>query len=100
VRICFLFSAPSLQGETGSAVSVEQIMKPIVLVLISAMPAIPAASQTPAQQFGGQLPPIKEDSSGTDPFAAVQEQLGLKLEAPKGPAEVLVIDSVQFGQLR
>jgi uncharacterized protein (TIGR03435 family) len=35
------------------------------------------------------------DSSGLSVFAAVQEQLGLKLESQKGPVEILVIDHVE-----
>jgi uncharacterized protein (TIGR03435 family) len=31
-----------------------------------------------------------------DLFTAVREQLGLKLEATRGPVEVLVIDSVEM----
>jgi uncharacterized protein (TIGR03435 family) len=41
----------------------------------------------------GPLP--ADTSSGPSLFTAVQEQLGLKLEASKGPVETLVIDRVE-----
>jgi uncharacterized protein (TIGR03435 family) len=39
--------------------------------------------------------PLPADTSGPSLFTAVQEQLGLKLEAGKGPVETLVIDRVE-----
>jgi uncharacterized protein (TIGR03435 family) len=53
------------------------------------------APEPPAGQLppGGAAPPIDENRPHL--FTALQEQLGLKLEAAKGPVEVLVIDSVQ-----
>jgi uncharacterized protein (TIGR03435 family) len=39
--------------------------------------------------------PSDDPGGGVPLFAALQEQLGLKLESAKGPAEFLVIDSVE-----
>jgi uncharacterized protein (TIGR03435 family) len=43
----------------------------------------------------GAAPPVAADPGGSSIFAAMQEQLGLKLEPSRGPVNVLVIDSVQ-----
>jgi uncharacterized protein (TIGR03435 family) len=48
--------------------------------------------QGPPPPGAPPLPPI--DPDGPSIFTAVQEQLGLKLDAQRGPVEVLVIDSV------
>ena len=49
------------------------------------------SQQPPGAGDDRQLP----ESDGPSIFTAVQEQLGLKLDAQKGPVEVLVIDSAQ-----
>jgi uncharacterized protein (TIGR03435 family) len=45
-------------------------------------------------EFGGRLPPpaAQVDNPPPDLFAAMQEQLGLKLESTKASADVMVID--------
>jgi uncharacterized protein (TIGR03435 family) len=46
-------------------------------------------------QFGGLAPRDNSDSAKPDLFTALQQQLGLKLEATKGPVQVLVIDRAE-----
>src|SRR4029077_5742158 len=48
-------------------------------------------------QFGGAKMPPPTDGSAPPPnlFTAVQEQLGLKLETTRAPADVLAIDRVE-----
>jgi uncharacterized protein (TIGR03435 family) len=56
-------------------------------------------SWTPDEfQFGGlgvKPPPPSDTAANPDLFTAIQQQLGLKLESTKAPAEVLVIDHVE-----
>ena len=52
--------------------------------------------QTPsASAPNGQPPPPPTDSSGPNLFTAIQQQLGLRLEAGKGPVEIIVIDHIE-----
>jgi uncharacterized protein (TIGR03435 family) len=58
----------------------------------------PAPGEGSAESIG--LPPRAEppapgDSNGPSIFTALQDQLGLKLESTKGPAEILIIDNVE-----
>ena len=47
------------------------------------------------REFGGDIPAAPDDTSGLPLFTAVQQQLGLKLEATHGEAEAFVIDQVE-----
>ncbi len=46
-------------------------------------------------QFGGNVPTGNPEPPKPDLFAALQQQLGLRLEATKGLVETLVVDQVQ-----
>ena len=46
-------------------------------------------------QFGGEIPPASADAPSAPFFTAIQQQLGLKLEATRGPVEALVVDKVE-----
>jgi uncharacterized protein (TIGR03435 family) len=56
-------------------------------------PGISFAGRDLPPQPGGQPPVANGDAPSI--FSAVQEQLGLKLDATKGPVDVLVIDSAE-----
>lgn len=45
--------------------------------------------------FGGALGKGTDDSTEPDLFSAIQQQMGLRLEATKGPVQALVIDHVE-----
>ena len=73
-------------------------------------PSAPAGALTPASEVAAdssgrglppgvpppgapELPPIDPDAPALP--TALQEQLGLKLEATKGPVDMIVIDSIE-----
>jgi uncharacterized protein (TIGR03435 family) len=55
----------------------------------------PDAGQSMGPKEGTVDSPPPADASGPTIFTALREQLGLKLEAQKGPVEILVIDRAE-----
>jgi uncharacterized protein (TIGR03435 family) len=51
-----------------------------------------AADET---QFGGEVPTAPADAQAPPLFTALEQQLGLRLEATRGPVEALVVDTVE-----
>jgi uncharacterized protein (TIGR03435 family) len=51
-----------------------------------------AADET---QFGGEVPVAPADAQAPPLFTALEQQLGLRLEATRGPVEALVVDTVE-----
>jgi uncharacterized protein (TIGR03435 family) len=43
-------------------------------------------------QFGGEIPAAPSDAPSPPFFTAIQQQLGLKIDATRGPIAALVID--------
>ena len=46
-------------------------------------------------QFGGEVPVAPADAPSLPLFAAIQQQLGLRLEATRGPVAALVVDKAE-----
>jgi uncharacterized protein (TIGR03435 family) len=46
-------------------------------------------------QFGGEVPVAPADAPAAPLFSAIQQQIGLRLEATRGPVEALVVDRAE-----
>jgi uncharacterized protein (TIGR03435 family) len=46
-------------------------------------------------QFGGEVPPASAEAQAAPLFSAIQQQLGLRLEATRGPVQALVVDKAE-----
>ncbi|SFS10068.1 soil-associated protein, TIGR03435 family [Granulicella pectinivorans] len=109
-------SAPDAQPQTISTVYPQKIVMParnasmgdFVAVMQRAILDRPVVDKTgltgrydfdlewapDETQFGGEIPAAKEDAPSPPLFVAVREQMGLKLEATKGPVDAFVVDGV------
>jgi uncharacterized protein (TIGR03435 family) len=78
---------------TGKNLPLEHLVR--FLSNQTARPVIDQTGLTGKYNFKMIYAPDINDLTGPSVFTALQEQLGLKLEPQKGPAEVLVIDHVE-----
>jgi uncharacterized protein (TIGR03435 family) len=46
-------------------------------------------------QFGGEVPAASAEAPAPPLFLAIQQQLGLRLEATRGPVQALVVDKAE-----
>ena len=46
-------------------------------------------------QFGGEVPPASAEAQAAPLFSAIQQQIGLRLEATRGPVQALVVDKAE-----
>jgi uncharacterized protein (TIGR03435 family) len=74
---------------TGRNVSAKVLAEELQAMVLDR----PVMDKTPEpDQFGGTGATVAGDPNDPDLFTAVREQLGLKLEARKEEAEVIVVD--------
>jgi len=80
-------AAQTVQDKTGLTGSYDFVLK---------FAMHPPSQNSMANGTEGQSAPAASDPAGVpDLFAAIQQQLGLKLEAGKGPVEIVVIDHAE-----
>jgi hypothetical protein len=59
-------------------------------------PKLKASAAPPDEtQFGGEVPPASAEARAAPLFSAIQQQLGLRLEATRGPVQALVVDRAE-----
>ena len=90
-RVPLAYLVHLLSDQVGRTVLDETGLKGSYDFKMSFAPDRGPGQQPPGAGDDRQLP----ESDGPSIFTAVQEQLGLKLDAQKGPVEVLVSDSAQ-----
>jgi uncharacterized protein (TIGR03435 family) len=79
--------AKVLSGQLGRSVQDQTGLKGVFDFKLEWAPDPPSPGP-------GDEPAAADPNAGSSLFTAIQEQLGLKLEARKGPVEVLVIDHI------
>jgi uncharacterized protein (TIGR03435 family) len=83
--------ATVLSGQIGRSVQDQTGLKGIFDFKLEWDPAMWDPEMGPPSEAS----PAANDPGGPSLFTAIQAQLGLKLEARKGPVEVLVIDHIE-----
>lgn len=85
---------------TGGHISAVQLSMPLLAVLLSRFERQTILDRTGLSgsydvKLEWALPPGADGAAGPSIYAALPEQLGLKLESRKGPVDVLVIDHAE-----